>query len=165
MTEYQRTNGGIHAQLHSQKVYFQHDIDEIIKERDEVQSFGHGTADEWQKGLRDKGKEAMTDAMRWESWEHRLRAKGRERAAGAMRSEDGDISLAPGADLTRVIRLYHVSLPPTRRMTQQHPVSAAADGKPVLFSFVIISTAGPCCGSSSSMRLSPLPPGRTDLCT
>jgi hypothetical protein len=43
-------------------------VDSILAELEEVNSFGDGAADEWRKGMAQKGKDAMTDSSRWERW-------------------------------------------------------------------------------------------------
>jgi hypothetical protein len=51
------------------KVFFQPQIEEIKKEFTDVTNMGSATAEEWLKGLEDRGKERKLDASRWERWE------------------------------------------------------------------------------------------------
>lgn len=64
--------GGIPSHLRVAKVYYQQDVNKILAELQNAQSFGDGAAEEWRKGLVDRGKEAMADASRWEKWESQL---------------------------------------------------------------------------------------------
>lgn len=58
--------------LRIQKTFHRKDVDNITAELDEVNSFGDGAADEWRKGLTQRGKDAMADPSRWERWEGTL---------------------------------------------------------------------------------------------
>lgn len=51
------------------KNFFQPQIDDIKREFLEVKSMGSATAEEWLKGLDDRGKERRNDSTRWEKWE------------------------------------------------------------------------------------------------
>jgi hypothetical protein len=51
------------------KTFFQSQIDDIQREFTEVKTMGSATAEEWFKGLDDRGKEKRNDAARWEKWE------------------------------------------------------------------------------------------------
>ena len=51
------------------KQFFQRQIEEIKSEFSEVQSLGTAAAEEWIKGLDERGKEWRSDAGRWEKWE------------------------------------------------------------------------------------------------
>ncbi|KAH8593267.1 hypothetical protein B0O99DRAFT_627629 [Bisporella sp. PMI_857] len=51
------------------KIYFQPHILEIKQEYSEVQMLGPATADEWLKGLDERGIERRNDAARWEKWQ------------------------------------------------------------------------------------------------
>jgi hypothetical protein len=51
------------------KQFFQHHIDDLKAEFSQVQSLGSATAEEWIKGLDERGKERRNDAGRWEKWE------------------------------------------------------------------------------------------------
>jgi hypothetical protein len=57
------------AQTRLQKTFYRKDVDSITAEVDEVNSFGDGAADEWRKGMTQRGKDAMADSSRWERWE------------------------------------------------------------------------------------------------
>jgi hypothetical protein len=46
-------------------------IEEIKQEFDNVKTLGSATAEEWLKGLDERGKERRNDAARWERWESR----------------------------------------------------------------------------------------------
>lgn len=63
---------GIPGYLRLMRTYHKRDLDAITSEFEEVRAYGQGTADEWRKGLAQTGKDAMTDASRWERWEHNL---------------------------------------------------------------------------------------------
>lgn len=51
------------------KVFLKSHIDEIKREFFGVKSMGSGTAEEWLKGLEDRGREKKADAAKWEKWE------------------------------------------------------------------------------------------------
>lgn len=55
--------------LRIQKTFHRKDVDSITAELDEVNGFGDAVADEWRKGLTQRGKDAMADPSRWERWE------------------------------------------------------------------------------------------------
>ena len=65
--------GGIPSHLRVSKVYYSDDIQAIVEEFEDAKTLGQGAAEEWKKGLVNKGKEAMADAARWEKWEGQLR--------------------------------------------------------------------------------------------
>lgn len=67
-----QTPNGIPGHLRIQKTYSIDDVDRITAEFQEVLSFGAGAVDEWRKGLPQRGKDAMSDASRWERWEASL---------------------------------------------------------------------------------------------
>ncbi|KAM3415523.1 hypothetical protein BST61_g9044 [Cercospora zeina] len=79
---------GIPGSLRFSKVYYQPHLAAIKQEEDDAQQLGQGAADEWRKGLYNKGKDAMADSARWEKWEAQLRL---------------------GANLGRVLREYDLS--------------------------------------------------------
>jgi hypothetical protein len=51
------------------KNFYQPQIEDIKREFMEVKSMGSATAEEWLKGLDDRGKERRNDSIRWERWE------------------------------------------------------------------------------------------------
>jgi hypothetical protein len=51
------------------KQFFQTQVDEIKNEFESVKAMGTATAEEWVKGLDNRGKERKNDAARWERWE------------------------------------------------------------------------------------------------
>jgi hypothetical protein len=51
------------------KQFFHPQIEEIKNEFSEVQAMGTATAEEWIKGLDERGKKQRSDAARWEKWE------------------------------------------------------------------------------------------------
>lgn len=51
------------------KYFFKPHIEEIKTEFFKVKAMGSGTAEEWLKGLDERGKERKNDAARWERWE------------------------------------------------------------------------------------------------
>ncbi|PIB01796.1 hypothetical protein CB0940_01717 [Cercospora beticola] len=79
---------GIPGSLRFSKVYYQPQLAAIKQEEDDAQQLGQGAADEWRKGLYNKGKDAMADSARWEKWEAQLRL---------------------GANLAHVLREYDLS--------------------------------------------------------
>ena len=64
-----RQTSGIPGHLRIQKTFYKRDVQAITEDWDEVTAFGDGAAEEWRKGLVQRGKEAMADASRWERWE------------------------------------------------------------------------------------------------
>ena len=65
--------GGIPSHLRAAKIYHSSDIEAIVQEHEDAKSLGEAAAEEWNKGLSKRGKEAMADAARWEKWESQLR--------------------------------------------------------------------------------------------
>ena len=51
------------------KNFFQPQIEDIKQQFLNVKSMGSATAEEWLKGLDDRGKERRNDSIRWERWE------------------------------------------------------------------------------------------------
>lgn len=51
------------------KRFFNSQIDEIKRDFDEAKALGAAPAEEWLKGLENRGKERRTDAARWERYE------------------------------------------------------------------------------------------------
>jgi hypothetical protein len=51
------------------KNFFQPQIEDIKREFLDVKAMGSATAEEWLKGLDDRGKERRNDSARWERWE------------------------------------------------------------------------------------------------
>lgn len=51
------------------KVFFQPQLDDIQREFTNVKDMGTATAEEWFKGLEDRGRERRNDSARWEKWE------------------------------------------------------------------------------------------------
>ncbi|KAK3722206.1 hypothetical protein LTR37_002639 [Vermiconidia calcicola] len=101
------------------KEYYHRDLQILAEEANDAEDFGEGAAAEWKKGLPTRGKEAMSDASRWEKWEAQLPF---------------------GSDLSRVLREYDPvdfsrrpeqsqSSPGTRSLTQP---ATAANGQNVL---------------------------------
>ena len=72
------------------KYFLQLQVDEIKSEFFKVKAMGSGTAEEWLKGLDERGKERRTDSSRWERW---------EAIGGVQRMHDGERSEV--LDLTR----------------------------------------------------------------
>lgn len=62
-------NGQPPPQIQITKNFFQPHIDDMKREFLDVQTMGSATAEEWLKGLDDRGKERRNDSMRWERWE------------------------------------------------------------------------------------------------
>lgn len=57
------------ASIQITKHFYQTQVDEIKNEFDSVKAMGAATAEEWVKGLDNRGKERKNDAARWERWE------------------------------------------------------------------------------------------------
>jgi hypothetical protein len=62
------------------KFFFKPHVEEIKQEFFKVKALGSGTAEEWIKGLDNRGKEKRLDLVRWERWEssgglHRMRSE------------------------------------------------------------------------------------------
>ena len=100
--------GGIPSHLRVAKVYYRPDVDHIVEEYEEIKGYGEGTADEWKKGLSNRGKEKMADAARWERWEQQMRY---------------------GADLAHVLREYDLSSFP-RHVEEAQGKSAGVSSAP-----------------------------------
>lgn len=62
-------NGQPPPKLQITKNFFQPQIEDIKREFLEVKSMGSATAEEWLKGLDNRGKERRNDSLRWERWE------------------------------------------------------------------------------------------------
>jgi hypothetical protein len=62
-------NGQQPAGIQKTKHFSQQHIEEIQKEFFNVKEMGSATAEEWLKGLDDRGKERRNDSARWERWE------------------------------------------------------------------------------------------------
>lgn len=75
------------------KNFFQPQIEDIKKEFMEVKSMGSATAEEWLKGLEDRGKERRNDSVRWERWE----ASG---GVARMRSTEPQATAKPATQAT-----------------------------------------------------------------
>lgn len=54
------------------KIFLLDDIKSITAEYIEAKVLGEGAAEEWIKGLDEKGKQSMSDALRWSRWEDSL---------------------------------------------------------------------------------------------
>lgn len=124
--------GSIPSHLRASKVYYKPEVDEIVREQEEISDFGEGAAGEWQKGLADKGKHKMADAARWERWEHQL---------------------GYGSNLVRVLREYDlVSFP------QYQEASVLGKSAPVGVSSAGFPAPLPLAAPYGKPRLSPMPP-------
>ncbi len=75
-------------QLRVSKVYYLQDVRRIVSELEDAKSLGDGAADEWRKGLHDRGQDEMKNGARWEQWE---------------------ASMQMGSDLSQVLRKYDLS--------------------------------------------------------
>jgi hypothetical protein len=84
-------NGPPPSTIQITKRFFQSQIEELKDEFSEVQSMGVATAEEWIKGLDERGKDQRTDAGRWEKWEV---SGGAARMRG-MESQEAVKSTAP----------------------------------------------------------------------
>ena len=51
------------------KYFLKSHVDEIKREFFGVKSLGNGTAEEWLKGLEERGRKRRNDAARWERWQ------------------------------------------------------------------------------------------------
>jgi hypothetical protein len=70
------------------KYYYKNHVEAITQELSDAQSLGQAAAEEWSKGLDDKGKDRMKTADNWEKWEARG-LQERSRAASAAPSFTG----------------------------------------------------------------------------
>jgi hypothetical protein len=70
------------------KYYYKKHVEDITQELNDALSLGQAAAEEWSKGLDDKGKERMKIADNWEKWEARA-LQERSRAASAAPSITG----------------------------------------------------------------------------
>ena len=75
-------NGNPPSTIQMTKHYFKPHIEAIKEEFNNVKSMGSATAEEWLKGLDDRGKERRNDAARWERW---------EASGGVMRMRSAEI--------------------------------------------------------------------------
>jgi hypothetical protein len=62
-------NGQPPPSIQITKNFFRAQVEDIKREFLEVKAMGSATAEEWLKGLDDRGKERRNDAIRWERWE------------------------------------------------------------------------------------------------
>lgn len=104
-----QTPAGIPAYLRVVKLYYNKDIDAIVREYQDAKSYGEGAAEEWRKGLHTKGKDAMADAARWEKWEGQMHF---------------------GSDLSQVLREYDPSSFPLRTAATQSRTVVAYGTQP-----------------------------------
>jgi hypothetical protein len=73
------------------KHFFQRHIEELKSEFSQVQSMGSAAAEEWIKGLEERGKQWRNDAARWEKWE----ASGGFARMRGLESHEGVKSAVP----------------------------------------------------------------------
>lgn len=84
-------NGQPPSTIQITKHFFQRQIEELNSEFSEVQSMGAATAEEWIKGLDERGKEQRNDAGRWEKWQ----ASGGVARMRGLEPHEGVNSAAP----------------------------------------------------------------------
>ncbi|KAI0838999.1 hypothetical protein F5Y06DRAFT_267156 [Hypoxylon sp. FL0890] len=60
--------GLVQPDLQVTKIYLSQHVEELKQEFISVESMGRATAEEWLKGLEARGRESITDSMRWEKW-------------------------------------------------------------------------------------------------
>jgi hypothetical protein len=94
-----QSSNGLPVQTRLHKTFYTKDVDNITEEVEEVNSFGDGAADEWRKGMTQRGKDAMADSSRWERWEG---------------------SMPLGKALAEVLREYDLASFPRLLEQQQH---------------------------------------------
>lgn len=58
-----------HNDVKLTKLFFTRHVEELQEEFATVKAMGPATAEEWLKGLEDRGKELRGDSSRWEKWE------------------------------------------------------------------------------------------------
>lgn len=120
------------------KYFLKSHVDEIKQEFFKVKSMGSGTAEEWIKGLDNRGKEKRFDLARWERWEA---SGGLQR----MRSEDP-------AEIQENVAKAESQIPAT--------ISAQREGLPNQFTLglskiPVVSNEYP---PSSGFMMHPVPP-------
>lgn len=72
ISEITRQTHGINNNAHVQRVFHENDIAAIVKEMEDVESYGPGVSDEWKKGLPKRKADAMADSARWERYEAQM---------------------------------------------------------------------------------------------
>jgi hypothetical protein len=77
----QQTQAPTHVQI--TKNFLKSHVDDIMSEFFKIKAMGSGTAEEWLKGLDERGKDKRNDAAKWERW---------EAAGGVQRMRHGDPS-------------------------------------------------------------------------
>ena len=77
------------------KYFFKPQVEDIKMEFFKVKSMGSGTAEEWLKGLDDRGKERKADASRWERW---------EAAGGVQRMRSDELAENQGAIINPTVQ-------------------------------------------------------------
>jgi hypothetical protein len=82
------------------KYYYKKHVEDITQELNHALSMGPAAAEEWLKGLDDKGKERMKTADNWEKWEARD-LQERRRATSAAPSLAGRSRKEPSISPTR----------------------------------------------------------------
>ncbi|KAI9740536.1 MAG: hypothetical protein M1834_005117 [Cirrosporium novae-zelandiae] len=81
------------------KYYLKEHIDDVKKELEEVKGMGTGTAEEFMKGLEQRGKDKMTDAARWEQWESNGGLRTINSRQNAKRPAGGSLSIKSAASM------------------------------------------------------------------
>ncbi|KAH6646486.1 hypothetical protein BKA67DRAFT_664322 [Truncatella angustata] len=122
------------------KIFFTKQIDELRDEFVSVKNLGPGAAEEWLKGLEDRGKERRLDAERWEKWD----------LGGGLRQLWQ--SHTPGAQ--------PVAMPSTLESSRQVENNSIADRSTIANHKV--NTLGMTVKSTTASKMQPIPPLRIE---
>jgi hypothetical protein len=139
------------------KFYYKKHVEDITQELSNALSLGPAAAEEWSKGLDDKGKERMKAAENWEKWEARD-LQERSRATSAAPSLVGrsrkESSMSPARQMPSPI--IHTPVP-VGKYPSTVPFAVMKSGAPRHFSIAstvpYLTTAAP-----SSQYAQPRPP-------
>jgi hypothetical protein len=114
------------------KLYWKEQIDDIKTEFEAVKALGSAAAEEWLKGLEDRGKMLRSDAARWEKWA----ISGGVRQ---MRSTDAQAQTTSGSDSPSRPGLNQRTAPAKMDATRPDTTSALAQATPT----TVKQSAGP----------------------
>jgi hypothetical protein len=95
------------------KYFYKPHVDDIKQEFFKVKSLGSGAAEEWVKGLDNRGKERRVDLARWERWE----------ASGGVQRMRSDESVETLENIVKSKSQPSATLPPRPESFQSQPLS------------------------------------------